>query len=53
MHQIGLETTIYDILIVVESGSRGGRIKPDGIFESRKFGDVFANGATTSGAMAK
>ena len=36
-HQLGQETTVQDILIVVENSGRGGRIKAAGIFHPQKF----------------
>jgi len=52
--QIGPETTLQDILIVVKNGGRGGRIKAAGIFHSQKLGaqglvtpqakELYANG---------
>jgi len=37
-HQIGPETSLQSILIVVESGGTGGRINAAGIFHSQKLG---------------
>ena len=39
-HQRGPETTLQDILIVVESGGTGWRIKAGGIFHSQKLGTL-------------
>src|SRR5271155_4896845 len=50
-HQIGPETTLQSILIVVESGGTGGRINAAGIFHSQEFGPKFACTSTTSGPM--
>ena len=38
VHRIGLEPTLQGVLIRVENGGRGGRIKPGGIFQPRKLG---------------
>ena len=37
-HQIGPETTLQSILIVVESGGTVGKTKAGGIFHPRKLG---------------
>ena len=37
-HQIGIEMALQSILIVVESGGRGGRINAARIFHSQKLG---------------
>src|SRR5271155_2159791 len=37
-HQIGAETILQGVLIVVESGGRGGRIHAARIFHSQKLG---------------
>src|SRR5271170_4385187 len=39
-HQIGPETTLQDVLIVVESGGTEGRINAAGIFHSQKLGPI-------------
>ena len=36
--QIGPESILQDILIIVENGGRGGRINATGIFHSQKLG---------------
>src|SRR5271154_2639716 len=40
LHQTGLKTILYTILILVESGGRGGRINAAGIFHSQKLGPI-------------
>ena len=37
-HQIGPDTTLHEVLIVVGSGSRGERIKAGGIFQPQELG---------------
>src|SRR5271170_1732581 len=39
-HQIGAETILQGVLIVVESDGRGGRIHAAGIFHSQKLGPI-------------
>jgi len=50
-HQICLNPTLSAVLIIVESGDRGG-LKAGGIFHAQKFGHVLAC-STTTGAMRK
>ena len=38
VHRIGLEATLQGVLIRVENGGRGGKIKPGGIFQPQKSG---------------
>ena len=52
-HQIGPETTLQGVLIVVESGGKGGRIHAAGIFHSQKLGADFACTSTTGSPMDK
>src|SRR5271170_1853623 len=49
-HGIGPETTLQGILIVVESGGRGGRINAAGIFHSQPD---FVCTSTTGSPMGK
>src|SRR5271154_3695428 len=39
-HQTGLNPILHAVLILVESGGRGGRITAAGIFHSQKLGPI-------------
>ena len=39
-HQTGLKPILHAVLILVESGGRGGRINAAGIFHSQKLGPI-------------